>query len=60
MMGCWFGATAIGNYLVSIPTLIWNSIDVAVLWAILIVVCLISACFIFAIMKKLEAATQDA
>jgi POT family proton-dependent oligopeptide transporter len=60
MMGCWFGATAVGNYLVSIPTLIWNKIDVAVLWAILIVVCLISACFIFAIMRKLEAATKDA
>ncbi|MDE6488031.1 MAG: peptide MFS transporter [Paramuribaculum sp.] len=59
MMGCWFGATAIGNYLVVIPTLLWNSIDVAVLWAILIVICLISAGFIFFMMKRLEAATSD-
>ncbi|MCC8175429.1 MAG: peptide MFS transporter [Bacteroidales bacterium] len=59
MMGCWFGATAIGNYLVVIPTLLWNHINVAVLWGILIVVCLISATFIFSIMKKLEAATSD-
>lgn len=59
MMGCWFGATAIGNYLVLIPTLLWNSIDVSVLWGILFVVCLISAGFIFSIMKKLEAATSD-
>ncbi len=59
MMGCWFGATAIGNYLVVIPTLLWNSIDVAVLWAILIVICLISAGFIFFMMKRLEAATND-
>ena len=58
-MGCWFGATAIGNYLVLIPTLLWNSIDVSVLWGILFVVCLISAGFIFSIMKKLEAATSD-
>ncbi len=59
MMGCWFGATAIGNYLVLIPTLLWNSIDVSILWAILIVVCLISAGFIFFMMKRLEAATAD-
>lgn len=59
MMGAWFGATAIGNYLVSIPTLLWNKIDVAVLWAILIGLCLLSAGFIFAMMKKLEAATND-
>lgn len=59
MMGCWFGATAIGNYLVVIPALLWNKIDVAVLWGILIAVCLLSAGFIFAIMKKLEAATSD-
>ena len=60
MMGCWFGATAIGNYLVFIPALLWNEINVALLWGILIVVCLLSAGFIFAIMKKLEAATSDA
>lgn len=59
MMGCWFGATAIGNYLVVIPTLLWNSIDVAVLWAILIGICLISAGFMFFMMKRLEAATND-
>ncbi len=59
IMGCWFGATAIGNYLVAIPTLLWNSINVALLWGILIVLCLISAGFIFAMMKRLESATSD-
>ena len=59
MMGCWFGATAIGNYLVFIPALLWNEINVAVLWGILICVCLLSAGFIFAIMMKLESATAD-
>lgn len=59
MMGGWFAATAIGNYLVSIPMLLWGKIPVAVIWAILIVICLLSAAFIFSIMKKLEAATAD-
>lgn len=59
MMGGWFAATAIGNYLVSIPMLLWGKIPVWVLWCILIAICLVSAAFIFSIMKKLEAATSD-
>lgn len=59
MMGGWFAATAIGNYLVSIPMLLWGKIPVATIWAILIAICLLSAAFIFSIMKKLEAATSD-
>lgn len=59
MMGGWFAATAIGNYLVSIPMMLWGAIPVWCLWGILIVICLISAIFIFSIMKKLEAATSD-
>lgn len=59
MMGGWFAATAIGNYLVSIPMILWGKIPVSTVWIILIVICLISAAFIFSIMKKLEAATAD-
>ncbi len=59
MMGGWFAATAIGNYLVSIPMLLWGKISVSMLWFILILICLVSAAFIFSIMKKLEAATSD-
>lgn len=59
MMGGWFAATAVGNYLVSIPMMLWGKIPVAVIWGILIVICLLSAAFIFSIMKKLEAATSD-
>ncbi|MBO4955324.1 MAG: peptide MFS transporter [Muribaculaceae bacterium] len=59
MMGCWFGATAIGNLLTAIPAMLWNVMDVALLWTILIALCLISAAFIFSMMKKLEAATAD-
>ncbi|MDE6557042.1 MAG: hypothetical protein K2K55_08790, partial [Duncaniella sp.] len=59
MMGGWFAATAVGNYLVSIPMLLWGKIPVAAIWAILIGLCLLSAGFIFSVMKKLEAATSD-
>ena len=59
MMGGWFAATAVGNYLVSIPMLLWGKIPVWTIWTILIVICFISAAFIFSIMKKLEAATAD-
>ena len=59
MMGGWFAATAVGNYLVSIPMLLWGKIPVWTLWVILVGICLISAAFIFSIMKKLEAATAD-
>lgn len=59
MMGCWFGATAIGNLLTAIPALLWGKIDVAMIWVILVVLCVISALFIFSMMKKLEAATAD-
>ena len=57
MMGCWFAATAIGNYLVSIPGLLWNKLPLWGVWTLLIVLCLLSALFIFSIMKKLERAT---
>lgn len=59
MMGGWFAATAIGNYLVSIPMLLWGKVSMVWVWGILIIICLVSALFIFSIMKKLEAATSD-
>lgn len=59
MMGCWFAATAIGNYLSSIPSMLWNKIPLMANWAILIALCLIAALIMFALMKKIEAATAD-
>ena len=58
MMGCWFAATAVGNYLVSIPGLLWDKIPLWGVWSVLIALCLVSAVFIFSIMKKLESATR--
>lgn len=58
MMGCWFGATAIGNYLVSIIGILWGRMPLWSLWTILIVLCLISSLFIFMMLKRLENATK--
>lgn len=54
MMGGWFAATAVGNYLVSIIGMLWGGLPLWILWGILVALCIISAVFIFSIMKKLE------
>ena len=53
MMGGWFVATAIGNFLVSIPTLLWGK-DLTIVWGVLMAICLLAALFIFSIIKKLN------
>ena len=60
MMGFWFAATAVGNYLTSVIANIWESgMQLWMIWGVLIVVCVISAIFIFSILKRLEKATAD-
>ena len=54
MMGGWFVATAIGNYLVAIIGYLWGGMQLWMVWSVLIGCCLLSALFIFSIMKKLE------
>ncbi|NMC65054.1 MAG: peptide MFS transporter [Acidobacteria bacterium] len=54
MQGGWFAATAIGNYLVGVIGWLWMKIPLWALWSILVVACLLSATFMFSIMKKLE------
>lgn len=58
MMGGWFVATAIGNYLTFIPGLLWNKTELYIIWAILAGLCVVSALAIFAFMKQLEKATK--
>lgn len=53
MMGGWFAATAVGNYLTSVASWLWG-LPVWIVWAVLIVLCLLAALFMFAIMKRLE------
>ena len=59
MMGGWFAATAIGNYLSGIPSKLWNKIPLMANWGILIALCLVSAIIMFALLKKIEAATEN-
>ena len=55
MMGLWFGATAIGNQLVMVPGLMWGkNFNLVTIWGVLAGICLVSAIFIFAIIKKLN------
>lgn len=54
MMGCWFGATAIGNFLVQIPAYLWKAVPLTMVWGVLVALCLASFIFIFSVMKKLE------
>ena len=58
MMGCWFVATAIGNMLVAVGGFLWGGLPLWLVWSVFIALCLISALFMFAMMKRLEAATK--
>ncbi|HQE64010.1 MAG TPA: peptide MFS transporter [Candidatus Saccharicenans sp.] len=59
MQGGWFAATAIGNYLVGVVGWLWMKLPLWALWSILVVACLLSATFMFSIMKKLEKVAAD-
>ena len=54
MMGGWFVATAIGNYLVAIIGYLWGDMQLRMVWSVLITCCILSALFIFSILKRLE------
>ncbi|MBQ1981285.1 MAG: peptide MFS transporter [Alistipes sp.] len=58
MMGCWFVATAIGNMLVAVGGFLWGGLPLWIVWSVFIVLCLLSALFMFVMMKRLEAATK--
>ena len=54
MMGGWFAATAIGNYLSSIPSALWSKVPLWANWSILMALCVLSAVMMFAMLKKIE------
>ena len=54
MQGGWFAATAIGNSLVGVTAFFWERLPLSAVWAILAGACVLSAAFIFSIMKRLE------
>jgi POT family proton-dependent oligopeptide transporter len=58
MQGGWLLATAVGNKLLFIGSFFWEKIELWQLWTIFVVTCLLSAAFIFSILKRLERATS--
>ncbi|MBK9389850.1 MAG: MFS transporter [Bacteroidetes bacterium] len=54
MQGGWLLATAVGNKLLFVGTLLWDKVELWQLWLVFIVCCLLSATFIFSILKRLE------
>ncbi len=58
MMGLWFVATAVGNFLVSIGGSLWGHLPLTAVWCVFVGVCLVAAIFMFSMMKKLEDATK--
>lgn len=58
--GGWLGATALGNLAAGLIGILWDKIELWQFFAILVVMCLLSATFIFSILKRLEAATGKA
>jgi len=55
--GGWLAATSVGNILVGVMGIFWAEVALYVFWTMLVVCCLISATFIFSILKRLEKAS---
>ena len=58
MMGGWFVATAIGNALVAVGGFLWAGLPLWSVWTVFISLCLLSALFMFIMMKRLESVTK--
>jgi len=59
MQGGWLFATAIGNKLLFVGSKMWVKIDLWQLWLIFVICCVLSAVFIFSIIKRLERVTKN-
>jgi POT family proton-dependent oligopeptide transporter len=59
MQGGWLLATAVGNKLLFVGTLLWDKVELWQLWLVFIVCCIVSAAFIFSILKRLEKVGQN-
>lgn len=57
--GGWLGATALGNLLAGLIGRYWDQLELWQFFMILTLMCLLSAIFIFSIIKLLERATED-
>ncbi|MGE5419339.1 MAG: peptide MFS transporter [Chloroflexota bacterium] len=59
MQGGWLLATAVGNKLLFIGSILWDKVNLTTLWLVFIVCCFVSAAFIFSILRRLEKASQS-
>ena len=59
MQGGWLLATAVGNKLLFVGTLLWDKVQLWQLWLVFIICCLTSAAFIFSILNRLEKAGNN-
>jgi POT family proton-dependent oligopeptide transporter len=58
MQGGWLLATAVGNKLLFVGSVLWEKVQLSTLWLVFIICCLLSATFIFSILKRLEKASS--
>ena len=58
MQGGWLAATSIGSLLVGVIGVFWHIVPLYLFWALLVICCVLSASFIFFMLKRLEKATQ--
>ena len=58
MMGLWFAASAIGNYLTMVPGLLWMRVPLWANWAILSVLCAVAGVIMFTMLRRINAATK--
>ncbi len=59
MQGGWLLATAVGNKLLFVGSTLWGRVDLYILWGVFFICCMISATFIFSMMKRLEKVTKS-
>ncbi len=58
MQGGWLLATAVGNKLLFVGSVLWDKVELWQLWLVFIVCCLTSAAFIFSLLNRLEKEGQ--
>ena len=59
MQGGWLLATAAGNKLLFVGTLLWDKIQLSMLWLVFVICLLLSATFIFVILRRPERAASS-
>ncbi|MCF0178274.1 MAG: MFS transporter, partial [Bacteroidales bacterium] len=55
--GLWLGATAIGNLFIFVGPIMYNAWDIWKCWGVFLVICLVSMCIMFGMVKWLEKVT---